>query len=131
MSVRVFTCAEFRNNLDEATAQNIVKIFKEYKTTGIIPKNFGRDVAYDLVKSIQATGLRHIHVRDSTSTHWNLRTVQFHKTSDTALVYCQGNLDKNTYLLIAFFENAHKIAREDMLYLMKLGDKAEEFRSKY
>lgn len=131
MTVKVFLCAEFRKSLDDVRITQLVELFKQYKTSGIPPASWGRDEPYDLVASIKATGLAHIHLKDSTSKHWHLNTMQFNKKSNTALVYCQGYYDKNKYLLIAFFENAHEIARENLLYMMKLGDTAEDFRNKY
>ncbi len=130
MAIRVLMTQDFKNNVPAELRRQLIDTFKEYKSTGVLPKDWGRDVAYDLIASIAATGLRHIHIKDKTSKHWNFRTLQFNKTSNTALVYCQGYFDKDVYLFIAFSANAHEMA-SNSLYLMALGDIADVFRSKF
>lgn len=129
MAVRVFTTPAFRA-LDPVLRKRLSDEFRVYVESGELPISFGRDEPYDLIPSIRATGLRHIHIRDKTSKRWHLRTMQFNRKSDTALVYCQGYKNPDHYLLIAFFENAHVVAR-DLLYIMKLGDIADDFRNKF
>ncbi|GLS27022.1 type II toxin-antitoxin system YafO family toxin [Marinibactrum halimedae] len=45
---------------------------------------------------------------------WSLRTVQFKRTSDTALIYCYGWSNPTHYLLIAVIEDAHRKANNTL-----------------
>ena len=44
---------------------------------------------------VKQAGMSHIHIRDSSSKRWHLKKLSYHKTSNTALIYCEGFLNKN------------------------------------
>lgn len=92
--------------------KTLLEDFKLYKATGRLPDYFGRDTAYDRPDDIQDSGLWHIHLslgNDEFKVDPNSRavddqkTIQWNRTSDTALVYARGLLDENSYSLIAVF----------------------------
>ncbi|MBS9971388.1 type II toxin-antitoxin system YafO family toxin [Vibrio alginolyticus] len=80
---------------------------------------------------VKQAGMSHIHIRDSSSKLWHLKKLSYHKTSNTALIYCEGFLIKNYFLLLGFIENAHQLCKLKPLYLMELADVAERFREKF
>ena len=93
-------------------AQSLLDDFKNYKSTGKLPDYFGRDTAYDRPDDIQDSGLWHIHLElggdkfpapPKSANSNDQQTIQWHRTSDTALVYAKGLIDENSYSLIAVF----------------------------
>lgn len=103
--------------------KTLLEDFKSYKATGKLPDYFGRDTAYDRPNDIQDSGLWHIHlslgndkfkVNPKSGTATDQKTIQWNRTSDTALVYARGLLDENSYSLIAVFTPpAHAKANND------------------
>ena len=103
-------------------AKTLLEDFKNYKATGKLPDYFGRDTAYDRPEDIQDSGLWHIHLElsgdkfptPSKSANSNdQQTIQWNRTSDTALIYARGLIDENSYSLIAVFTPpAHNKARD-------------------
>ncbi|AYN25778.1 hypothetical protein D8682_01530 [Buttiauxella sp. 3AFRM03] len=103
--------------------KTLLEDFKLYKATGKLPDYFGRDTAYDRPDDIQDSGLWHIHlslgndkfeVNPKSGTATDQKTMQWNRTSDTALVYAKGLLDENSYSLIAVFTPpAHAKANND------------------
>ena len=133
MSVQVFKSKLIREQLAAAELFALTADFKQYKQTGAVPATFGRDVAYDHPYNLPIViqeELRHIHLLDP-SAPWPIKKIQFHKTSDIHLVYCQGAINSNCFVLIAVLSpDAHNQARKnDMMY--KLGKIAELFRQQY
>ncbi|RPH30468.1 hypothetical protein EHN07_02205 [Buttiauxella warmboldiae] len=102
--------------------KTLLEDFKLYKATGKLPDYFGRDTAYDRPNDIQDSGLWHIHlslgndkfkVNPKSRTATDQKTMQWNRTSDTALVYAKGLLDENSYSLIAVFTpSAHNKAKD-------------------
>lgn len=100
---------------------SLLEDFIIYKSTGKLPDYFGRDTLYDDPEDIQDAELRHIHLQlgddvfKPTPTWVNLadsQSVQWERTSDTALVYAQNLHDEKSYTLIAVFTPpAHNKAR--------------------
>jgi len=131
MDVRVFLSERMKKSCPPELLQKLVSDFKEYKTTGVLPSDFGRDVPYEFPFTVRESGLQHVHIRDSSSKRWKLQKLSFYKTSDTALIYCQGDIHKHCYLMIAFLENAHQTYRAMPLYLTELAEVAEAFRTKF
>lgn len=66
MEIKVFSHKHFIEQCPSGLYKEIVRSFIEYKTTGVHPKNFGRDTAYDRPPSVLGAGLRHIHIKDKT-----------------------------------------------------------------
>ena len=114
--------------------QALIDGFKKYKEHGDAQGIFGRDAQYSRPSSAAFAELQHVHTRDSSvKPHvWNnIRTAQFNKVSNSAVVYTYGASNKNCYLLIDFFElDAHQRAR-DTLYIASLADIAERFRERF
>lgn len=119
-----------------ALEKSLIADFEIYKATGNLPHYFGRDTAYDRPEDIQDSGLFHIHLALDNDTFsapppgadlTDRKTVQWYRTSDTALVYAQNLLDENRYSLIAVFTPpAHDKAKNyDRMRI--LADYAREF----
>lgn len=131
--IRVFKSSVIRQILSDDELSALVEDFKSYKQSGKLPKLFGRDALYDhpnnlpLVLSEQ---VQHIHL-GSEDSPFPINKIQFHRTSDIHLVYCQGDLDVNCFLLMTILSpNAHQQARSrDIMY--KLGLMAQKFRQLY
>jgi mRNA interferase YafO len=131
MNIRVFVSEGMKNSTSKELLKTVVEDFKQYKGGKARPINFGRDEIYTFPFSVKAAELEHIHLKDDKSKKWNLQKVSFNKTSDTALIYCQGSNQKNFYYLISILENAHATYRTKPLYLVGLAELAEVFREKF
>lgn len=131
MDVRVFVSEGMKNSTSKEFLKTVVTDFKQYKSGEARPANFGRDETYTFPFSVKAAELEHIHLKDDKSKKWNLKKISFNKTSDTALIYCQGNTLKSCYYLISILENAHATYRTKPSYLLGLAELAEVFREKF
>jgi len=130
--IRVFKSSVIRELLDPIDLTNLAKDFKKYKEEGMRPDTFGRDVLYDhphSLPSIRQEKVRHIHLQDEDS-HWRVRTIQYYRTSDTHLVYCQGAIHDDQFLLITLLKpDAHNQARNNNI-MMAIATQAAHFREK-
>lgn len=131
--IRVFKSSIIRQILTEAELDALVIDFKSYKLTGNAPEFFGRDVPYDHPNNLPivlAEKIQHIHLGNEDAP-LPLKKVQFYKTSDTHLVYCQGALNANCYLLMTILSpDGHEQAKSrDIMF--KLGIMAEKFRNQH
>jgi len=134
MSIRVFKSALIRQQLDQQELEDLVADFLSYKQDGILPDTFGRDAPYDDDRTyplVKAEQVSHIHLADSQAPFPRFIR-QFKRTSNQAhLVYCQGVMDQNTYLLMIVLKpKAHQLARDNN-NMHKIGVMAEAFRMKY
>ena len=131
--IRVFKSSVIRELLDPIDLENLVKDFKRYKEEGVQPDTFGRDVHYDhphSLPSIRQEEVRHIHLQDKNS-HWRVRTIQYYRTSDTHLVYCQGAMHDDRFLLITILKpDAHDQARNNNI-MTAIARQAALFREKH
>ncbi len=128
MGVKVFTSQLISDEINEAEIQLLVSSFKAYKETGTPAAQFGRDVSFNRPEAVRMAGLMHIHLKGDRK--WGVRLLQFDKTSDTHLVYCQGFFETDSYLLICVVKNAH-IKYRDNMFMLNLADIAEDFRNRY
>lgn len=128
MAVRVFTSQIIREGLPDSELQLLVSKFKIYKETGETQNYFGRDVSFNRPEAIKTAGLMHVHLNDRKS--WGVRLLQFDRTSDTHIVYCQGYFNPSCYLLITLLNGAHAKYRDNLL-MLSLADVASGFRDKY
>jgi len=131
--IRVFKSSVIRQIMTDEELDALVDDFKSYKLTGNISEYFGRDVPYDhpyTLPVILAEEVQHIHL-GSEDKPFPLKKIQFYQTSDVHLVYCQGALDENYYLLMTILSpDGHKQARSrDIMF--KLGVMAEKFRHQF
>ncbi|MCG2581945.1 MAG: type II toxin-antitoxin system YafO family toxin [Marinobacter sp.] len=128
--VEVFTSKIIEDAVPRDQLKDLVEDFRDYKTTGNRPDHFGRDVPYDnecTLKIVKEEEVKHIHLRSADS-DWPVRAMQFQMTSDCHLLYCQGAMNDDQYLLIAILEpNAHQLARNNNV-MMNVGQIAENFR---
>ena len=131
MPVKVFISSHFQENCSQDKIEELISRFRAYKETGIPHPSFGRDTTYDFPSKVKQAGMYHLHIKDASSKKWHLKSISYHKTSDTALIYCEGFWHKNYYLLLGFIENAHEIYREKPLFLLELSDIADNFRKKF
>ena len=135
MNVRVFhhVHLEKQISLIGLKLSDLKDDFKRYKETGILPSNFGRDAQYnhmDTMSIVKQEQIAHVHL-DEPDNSWSIKSVQFNRTSDTHLVYCQGFYQENCYLLMALLSpNAHEQAWNRNI-MHNLGKMAEKFRNKY
>ena len=128
MGVRIFTSAVIRKGLGQAELQDVVAKFKGYKESGDPKAFFGRDTTFDRPQSVVSAGMKHVHLNEGRP--WGVRVLQYGRTSDMHIVYCQGFNDSNCYLLITLLKGAHAKYR-DNLYMMGLSDVASGFRDKF
>lgn len=93
---------------------------------------FGTDRPYFRPQSVKDSDLWHIHIKDATSTNWGLRYIRVDDmTSDTALIYTHGFMNKNHYLLISFLKDAHKYYGGTEQYVRSMAEIARQFQTKY
>lgn len=143
MEVRIFTAPRIRRELEDDRLSVLISEFRKYIKTGDPGQYFGRDYPYDRPDSVRRADLWHMHVHPNfnsgqnvnTATNhlktWRLNGFQRDKRSDTCLIYCQGQLSSNNYLLLAFLkENAHTFASR-VTALGVLVEEAEKFRKSY
>lgn len=131
--IRVFKSSIIRQILTNDELDALVDDFKSYKLTGNAPECFGRDVQYDhpnTLPVILTEEVRHIHL-GSEDKPLPLKKAQFYQTSDIHLVYCQGALDENCYLLMTILlPDGHELAKSREV-MFKLGVMAEKFRNNF
>lgn len=131
--MEIFKGTLLKQQLTEAELSALEIDFRHYKETGILPDTFGRDELFDHPHTpslVRQEEVRHIHLQHPTI-DWQLRTIQFNRTSDIHLIYCQGYFRTDHYLLIAILKpNAHVLERDSNV-MRKLGIAAESFRQKY
>lgn len=130
--IHVFKSAVIQKLLTPQDLDDLTKDFLHYKESNLYPDYFGRDVAYDHPHTptiILQEKVRHIHLAEQAS--WPVRLIQFKRTSDRHLVYCQGAINSNCYLLITLLSpDAHSQAKISNV-MRKIGEQAEIFRMKY
>jgi mRNA interferase YafO len=131
--IRIFHHEDLARRLTAVELTTLKADFKLYKETGVVPDNFGRDALYNHPNGlpiVKAEELSHIHLADADNP-WPLRILQFNRTSDVHLVYCQGQTHEECYLLMAILSpNAHEQANSrDIMF--KLGTMAERFHNQY
>lgn len=131
--IRVFKSKLIRELLSDAELDDLISDFIAYKSTGLVPELFGRDVPYDHPNTLPIVKLeqvQHIHL-GSADNPLPLHKVQFHRTSDIHLVYCSGASNNDCFLLMTILApDAHTKARSrDIMFA--LGKMAELFRNNY
>lgn len=131
--IRVFKSRIIRELLSDEELDGLVSDFKQYKGYGLLPKNFGRNVPYNhsnTLPLVKAEQVQHIHLGNE-DVPLPINKIQFYRTSDVHLVYCQSALNDDHYLLMTILSpDAHEQARtRDIMY--KLGKMAEAFRNQY
>lgn len=131
--IRIFKSQIILQQLSAEQLEQLVADFRIYKETNQLPDTFGRDVKYDHPNTyplIRAEEVAHIHLTDREHL-WPLHLVQFKRTSDIHLVYCQGVTEPTHYLLIAILmPNAHEQARQNNV-MANIGKMAERFRQSH
>ena len=131
--IRIFKSSIIRQIVTGEELDALVEDFKAYKITGNPPEHFGRDVPYDhphTLPVVLTEEVQHIHL-GSEDKPLPVKKIQFHRTSDIHLVYCQGALDDNCYLLMTILSpDGHEQAKSrDIMY--RLGVMAEKFRNQF
>ncbi|MEN9867918.1 MAG: hypothetical protein RL748_3508 [Pseudomonadota bacterium] len=141
MAIKIFTHKALRIAEQErgkiGELNQLVSEFAEYKRTGDPGQIFGRDELYHRPAAALAAELKHVHLRDETSHPGWLRVVQFRRTSDSCLVYCQGEHSKENFLIMAVLRfdpvskiGAHQRANKTT-FMLELAEIAEGFRRIY
>jgi mRNA interferase YafO len=131
--MRVFKSDIIRQLLTAEELAQLEQDFMQYKATGFAPDTFGRDEPFDhphTLPLIKFEDLRHIHLAPEGQT-FPLSKLQFFRTSDAHLIYCQGFFNADHFLLITVLApNAHDLEKSnDIMY--RLGKVAESFRQKH
>ena len=132
--IRIFKTDEIRSFLSVEELKCLEHDFRAYKEGILVPEGFGRDVRYDHPNTPSAVlfeEVKHIHLLDPDK-GWvrGMRTLQMHRTSDTHLVYCNGAIYSDHYLLITILKSdAHSLAN-DRNVMFGIGRYAEDFRQK-
>jgi len=121
---------------DDSQVKRIYREFKRYKENNNPGKLFGRDEPLDRPSSAKMAKLKHVHLLDSHDVESSMRKKgvrairlmdQFDLKSDAFLIYCQGYVDKNSYLLIdLLWLDAHAKAN-DLNRMIDYADEAERF----
>ena len=128
--IRSFKSQIILRQLTSEQLEQLVTDFRTYKEAGLLPDTFGRDVKYDHPHTyplVRAEDVAHIHLTDREHL-WPIHYVQFKRTSDIHLVYCQGASNPEHYLLIAILTpDAHEQARQNNV-MANIGKMAERFR---
>lgn len=103
--------------------------FKEYKLNGNLSQNIGRDAPIDDSPAARTSELQHMHLAEIGSL-FRIRQDQYHRTSDRILVYCQGIINPDVYILLVILEpNGHKRLRTSEI--QGVADLAERLRKVY
>lgn len=130
--IRIFKSVTIQKLFKELDLDDLINDFRKYKESGLCPDYFGRDVAYDHPHTpslILQEDVRHVHLSEFGA--WPVRLMQFNRTSDRHLVYCQGAIHRECYLLITLLSpDAHEQATVSNV-MRKIGEQAEIFRMKY
>lgn len=134
MSIRVFKSTLISQQLASQELEDLVADFRGYKQDGVLPDTFGRDAPYDDAATyplVKREEVAHLHLADASAPFPKFLR-QFRRTSDSAhLVYCQGAMESDAYLLIIILKpDAHKLARDNN-NMHKIGLMAEAFRMKF
>jgi len=112
-------------------SQAIVDKFKNYKTTSLVPSDFGRDGNFSEHNGCREHKVFHLHLKTEAAIKdrkW-YSSNPYYRTSNTHLIYCQGSVYLNRYLLIAILSpNAHELARKNDI-MGRIADTAWKFRS--
>ena len=117
--IRIFKSQIILRQLTSEQLEQLVTDFRTYKEAGLLPDTFGRDVKYDHPHTYPLVRAEH---------PWPVHYVQFKRTSDIHLVYCQGASNPEHYLLIAILTpDAHEQARQNNV-MANIGKMAERFR---
>jgi mRNA interferase YafO len=131
--MRIFKGLIFRQQLNDAEQAALVQDFTHYKTTGHLPDTFGRDVPFDHPHTLPLAmqeRVCHLHLAPANAL-WSSEKPQYSRTSDDHLIYCQGALEEECFLLISILRpDAHDQARDNNV-MHKLARAAELFRMKY
>lgn len=128
MGIRIFTSKKIRGQKEPSELKILMANFRSYKENGVLHKSFGRDAPYDRPHAAIAAELWHLHL--NAYEDWDVRLLQYSRTSDTCLAYCSGSHDKSAFLLISIFANAHFRANK-VTFMMDLAEIAEGFRKMY
>lgn len=131
--IRIFKSKLITKQLTEEQLEQLINDFRQYKETGLLPDTFGRDVRYDHPNTyplVKLEEVSHIHLTDGDHP-WPIWIVQYKRTSDIHLVYCQGAISTDCYLLIAILSpDAHQQARNNSI-MANIGRTAELFRQQH
>lgn len=132
--IRVLSSSLLKKQLSQQELDDLLNDFQQYKETGRVPDTFGRDVPFDdsyNLPLIRNEEVQHLHMKPDSMPAWPIHQVQYQRTSDVHLVYCQGSMNSQCYYLMSILTpNAHDQARDNNI-MYKLGVMAESFRMKY
>ena len=124
--------------------QSIINAITVYKTSGMLPTYFGRDTLYDRPEEVKAAKMWHLHLeignnkfpapyapKGKNSPPPDQATLQWHRVSNSCLVYAQNEMSENCYSLLAVLHPyAHEDGR-DYLQMTYLATLAKQFREEF
>jgi mRNA interferase YafO len=115
--------------------QSLLDDFKRYKETNTLPDYFGRDTNYLRPCDIEHKKLMHIHLalhgkklKTPDGGDIDVKTSQWNRTSDSALIYSQNIFDDSHYSLIALFDPGAHLKAQNYPRMRILASYGEEFR---
>lgn len=91
-----------------------------------MPRVFGADRIYTRPNEVALAEIWHIHLKGDTGPKWRAR-LDRPSTSDISLVYAQGRVKKNEYLLVAILEPAHE-QQNDYELMREIARRVEKWR---
>ncbi|MET6581854.1 type II toxin-antitoxin system YafO family toxin [Morganella morganii] len=112
----------------------LINDFKKYKSDGVVPSYFGRDVAYVQPYSALKACLMHIHLKIPPDKFPSDRVQYYrtHKTDDSendiCLVYTQGLIEDHRYSIIAILHPDAHVKARDYKVMDALAQLAQDFR---
>lgn len=129
--MQVFINSLISNYLDPIQIEALKTDFINYKVFDITPNYFGKDVGYDHPNTpsvLLQECVMHLHLNFN---EWKPSVQPFKRTSDTHLIYCQGAMDPDAYLLITILDpDAHDQIKKFSIWC-EIGEIAEQFRMQY
>jgi mRNA interferase YafO len=133
MGITVYTSKLIRSDHYEEYVDiaALAKDFLKHKKDANQPLKFGRDELYKRPSDAVFVELRHVHTNLDGKLKWRMDDKEFKRVSNAAIVYCQGEKNKDNYLLIAYLQkNAHERANK-ITYMMELAEMAAKFRKNF
>ncbi len=120
-----------KNNPKE---RRVIDDFKKYKSNNDEGTLFGRDAIIERPSDTHDNEVFHVHLLDEKK--FRIKRLylkdQYYRTSDSFLLYCSGEGNKNYYLLIAIvWQKAHEFLNNQTDLLIEYGREAERFRDIY
>lgn len=111
-------------------AQEVIKQFKQYKSTASASELIGRDAPLMRPSSAVFASMWHMHL-PSPGEAFNLHQLVYHRTSDNFLIYCAGFTNPTHYLLIDILAPDAHDKSENIDLMNRYIKQADKFRESH